>query len=519
MKERMSGILIHPTSFPGPYGCGDLGEGAYKVVDWLKSAGQRILQVLSIGPTGYGDSPYANFSSFAGNPYFISFDKLVERGYLSKEDFTNYHRVDPGRVDFGALYNDNFPLLRKAYHNYLAGAGDPAFREFCEENAGWLTDYALFMALKESYRGATWDNWAPELKLRTDLSGLSEEVRESAGFHRFVQWQFDLQWREFKSYANAAGLKIIGDVPFNVQYDSSDVWVDQELFHLDDKRRPSVVAGVPPDFFTETGQYWGNPCYNWEAMEREKFRWWKNRFRHLFRYVDVIKIDHFRGFEAYWSIPASEETAVNGQWIKSPGYELFAELKREFGGSLKELFIAEDLGVITDEVKALREAYGIPGMKIFEMGNFEAVEDPSLTEKEDADSFFKTEYLPDHYEENCVAYPGTHDNEVIRGWFENQPPERKELIGRYLALEDVKNLPIEKICDAVVDRVMGSKAREVIFQLQDVLCLEAGSRINSPGTLGSHNWTWRLREEQLTPERAENLKSLTAMNDRLEKKS
>ncbi|MCG8569263.1 MAG: 4-alpha-glucanotransferase [Spirochaetes bacterium] len=504
MKQRISGIIVHPTSFPGKYGCGDLGAGAYFVIDWLQEAGQKVLQTLSIGPTGFGDSPYASFSAFAGNPYFISFDKLISKGWLKEADLKDYPKYSPVKIDYSTLFFHKFRILRKAFSRFQQTSLPQDFLSFCQEHSDWLEDYALFMALKDSYDGRPWDQWLPAHQNKNKLGSLSSEIKEDAQFYRFCQWEFYNQWHEFKEYANHQGIKLIGDVPFYVQYDSSDVWGHTDLFYLDENLKPEVVAGVPPDFFSKTGQLWGNPCYNWKEMENRNFSWWRKRISHLHQFVDSVRVDHFRGFEAYWSIPFGEETAINGQWIKTPGEALFCSFQKEFGDDLSEIMIAEDLGVITDEVHLLRNNFKIAGMKIFQMANFYALKDPSLTAKETPDSFFKTEYLPENYETNCIAYPGTHDNDVLKGWFPNQDDDLQKIILEYLGIEGVGDLNY-----AVIEKLMAAQANGVIFQLQDVLELDSESRMNLPGTCGAHNWSWRLTEEQLSVKVAERLNKLT----------
>ena len=321
MSEKSSGILIHPTSFFGEYGCGDLGDGAYKFVDWLKKAGQKILQVLPLGPTGFGDSPYQSFSAFAGTPYIISFDKLIEKGLLTKNDLKDYPKFNLKRVDYYGIYVNNFKILKIAYENFKKQSAKDSYDKFVKENSYWLNDYAIFMAIKDSKNGASWDTWEEDLRLRKNLDALSDDIKDSANFYKFLQYEFFEQWSAFKKYAEKQNIKIVGDAPIFVSYDSADVWANQSLFYLDKNGKPEIVAGVPPDYFSETGQLWGNPHYRWDVMKKDDYSWWKSRIAHLLKFVDCVRVDHFRGFEAYWEIKYGEPTAINGKWVKAPGMD------------------------------------------------------------------------------------------------------------------------------------------------------------------------------------------------------
>lgn len=489
--EKKSGILLHPTSFPGKYGCGDLGEGAYKVIDILKSAGQKILQILPLGPTGFGDSPYQAFSAFAGTPYLISFDLLIKDGYLTEEDLQDYPDFSPDRVDYYGIYTNNFKILRKAFANFQAKKTKPAaFKKFCTENSNWLKDYALFMAIKDSKNGCSWDKWEEDLRLRKNLTKLPKEILNDADFYQFLQWKFWEQWSALKKYANANGIKIIGDVPIFVSYDSSDVWAHQELFYLDENGKPEVIAGVPPDYFSATGQLWGNPHYRWDVMAQDRYQWWVDRMKHTLKLVDCVRVDHFRGFEAYWEVKQGEATAQYGKWVKAPGMELFQRFKEEFGEHLSADVIAEDLGIITKEVMELRDSFGFPGMKIFEFAPFN---DGNYTDEYGNVKPNTTHpYLPDNYPENCIAYPGTHDNDVILGWFDEADDNTKGDILRYLQVDSRS-----KINQKIIEKLLNSKAKTTIYLMQDILCLGSDSRMNKPGTCGSHNWSWRLTYELL----------------------
>lgn len=489
--EKKSGILIHPTSFPGKYGCGDLGEGAYKVIDILKAAGQKILQILPLGPTGFGDSPYQSFSAYAGTPYIISFDKLIKDGYLSESDLKDYPKFSPEKVDYYGIYINNFKILRKAFANFKKkSAENKDFAAFCKKNSLWLNDYALFMAIKDSKNGASWDTWEDDLRMRKDLTKLSEDVKNDAEFYKFVQWKFFEQWGEFKKYANDNGVEIVGDAPIFVSYDSSDVWANQELFYLDKDGKPELVAGVPPDYFSATGQLWGNPHYKWDVMQKTGFKWWVSRMEHILSIVDCVRVDHFRGFEAYWEIRYGESTAINGKWVKAPGVALFNKFKEIFGNHLSEDVIAEDLGIITKEVNELKDRYSLPGMKIMEFAPFN---NGSFTdENHNVLENKRHPYLPENYPYNCVAYPGTHDNDTILGWFDSLDDNGKRDLFNYLGTSDRKQINI-----LMIDRILKSNAKWTVFMMQDVLCLDGNSRMNKPGTCGDHNWSWRLTEELL----------------------
>lgn len=507
MSKKASGILIHPTSFFGPYGCGDLGEGAYRFVDWLKKAGQKILQVLPLGPTGFGDSPYQSFSAFAGTPYVISFDKLIEKGLLAKEDLKDYPKFEPKRVDYYGIYINNFKILRKAFDNFKNLKENKEYKDFTKENSFWLDDYALFMAIKDSKNGASWDAWEDDLKLRKNLSDVSDAVKDSSNFYKFIQFEFFQQWTEFKKYAEKQGVEIVGDAPIFVSYDSADVWANQSLFYLDKNGKPEIVAGVPPDYFSETGQLWGNPHYKWTEMKKDDYSWWKRRIGHLLQFVDCVRVDHFRGFEAYWEVKYGEPTAMNGKWVKAPGMDFFNSLKKEYGEKLGDIVIAEDLGIITKEVNELKNTYKLPGMKIFEFAPFSkgTFTDDNGVEKDNS----KHPYLPDNYEENCVGYPGTHDNDTLYGWFYALDSIKQKEVMDYLSISD-KGL----LNWAVIEKLLNSKANRVVFTIQDVLGLTSDCRMNTPGTCGIHNWSWRITEKLLTDETASKLLNLTKKSGR-----
>ncbi len=509
MNKRVSGILIHPTSFIGPYGCGDLGDGAKKIIDWLKKAGQTILQTLPLGPTGYGNSPYQAFSAFAGTPYIISFDELIKKGYLKKNDLDDYPKFDPKRVDYYGLYINNFKILNIAYKNLKKNKLPDDFFEFCMENSYWLEDYALFMAIKDSKNGASWDSWEQEIRNRENLHNLSTNINDLIEFYKFIQWEFYNQWQGFRKYAKDNGISIIGDAPIFASYDSADIWANQHLFFLDKAGKPEVVAGVPPDYFSKTGQLWGNPIYRWDVMKKDDYDWWKKRIKYMLKFVDCIRIDHFRGFEAYWEIKYGEKTAINGKWVKVPGHDFFNSLKNEFGEKLSSIIIAEDLGVITDEVRELRDIFNLPGMRLFEFANFPTNKIENK-QNDHIDNYTEDAYLPENYIENCVAYPGTHDNDTLKGWFHSLSTSKQKDILNYLGLGNDNNLNY-----AIIKSIMKSKANRVVFLIQDILELTSEHRMNTPGTCGTHNWSWRILEEMLTDEVAEKIYKLSKKTGRL----
>ncbi len=493
--SRASGILLHPTSFPGPHGIGDLGNAAYDFIDFLIEAKQSLWQVLPLGPTGYGDSPYASFSSFAGNPLLISLDRLVEAGDLSHSDLADVPQFPVDEIDFGWVIYWKIPLLQKAARNFLTDAEahrKRAFETFCEEKARWLDDYALFMAVKadfdtkakaEDVFGAMWSNyWDKDIALRQTraINRWEKEKAEDIEIQKVWQFYFYQQWSAVRRYANENGIKIVGDIPIFVAPDSVDVWANRELFHLDDQGQPTVVAGVPPDYFSENGQLWGNPLYHWIVMAGQDYRWWIERIQATLDLVDIIRIDHFRGFEAYWEIPAGETTAINGRWVKAPGKELFKAIQNELG---QLPILAEDLGVITEEVQALRDTFNFPGMKVLQFA-FDAKEAGELNAT--------NAFLPHNHEPNAVVYTGTHDNDTTLGWYQQRSDEERDLIRRYLARPD------DDIAWDFIRLAMASVARYAIIPMQDTLSLSSDARMNTPSTLGG-NWVWRYRTEALNP--------------------
>ena len=488
---RASGILLHPTSLPGPFGIGDLGPEAYKFVDFLVAAGQSLWQVLPLGPTGYGDSPYACYSAFAGNTLLISPEKLVDEGLL---DSAPSLATKKQKIDFGEVHQSKEQLLRKAYERYTKTTDTAlraAFETFAQQQASWLEDYARFRALKDANGGVAWNEWDHE----------REELREEVEAHMFYQFLFFRQWTALKSYCNDHGIKVVGDLPIFVAHDSADVWTNPEQFKLDKNGKPLVVAGVPPDYFSTTGQLWGNPLYNWERMQADGFKWWIERVRATLAMVDIARVDHFRGFAACWEIPGGDKTAERGQWVEAPGRELFTAIRNTLG----ELpIIAEDLGVITPDVVALREEFRFPGMRILQFGF-------------GGDS--KNIDLPHNYVPNVVAYTGTHDNDTTVGWFNSVAGEGSTRTAEQIERErafclNYLNTKGEEIHWDFIRAVLASVADTAIVPLQDLLGLGTEARMNLPNSTEG-NWAWRYDSGQLSDEIAARLKKLTELYGRI----
>ncbi|MDQ6693942.1 MAG: 4-alpha-glucanotransferase [Chloroflexota bacterium] len=512
--ERASGILLHPTSFPGPYGIGDLGAEAYRFVDFLRQSGQKLWQILPLAPTGYGDSPYAAFSAFAGNPLLISPDTLVDEGLLEPHDLRDLPNFPSDRVDYGTLIDWKMALLRGSYRRFVEKSrdGEAAMQvvkveldHFAAENAVWLDDYALFMALKGAHGGAAWSDWEEGLALRRPES-IAEwrlKLADEIGFQHYIQYLFSKQWMRLKGYANTHDVKVIGDVPIFVAYDSSDVWANHDLFHLDEKGRAIVVAGVPPDYFSPKGQYWGNPLYRWETLAADGYGWWIERLRNAFRLYDIVRLDHFRGFAAHWEVPVNdEETAANGRWVKGPGVPLFRAIHEALGDLP---IIAEDLGVITPDVAAIRETMGYPGMRVlqFAFGAFESdATDP---------------YLPHNFEQNTVVYTGTHDNDTTVGWYRTASEQERANVRRYLDIYvggehgDEEAAGLAPFVAWKLTRLsFGSVANTAIVPLQDLLGLGSAARMNWPGRAAG-NWTWRYLPDSLTGDLLAALRDITLL--------
>ncbi len=493
---RASGILLPISSLPSKYGIGCFDEKAYQFVDILRTAGQRYWQILPLGPTSYGDSPYQSFSTFAGNPYFISLDELVNQGLLSREeceqcDFTGH----PNYVEYEKLYRNRFPLLKRAYERSHIGKV-PDFHVFIEENASWLTDYALFMAIKDKKGGLSFAEWEDEIKTRQPeaMEKYRLELQEDVYFYMFLQYEFFRQWRQLKQYANQNGIQIVGDIPIYVAYDSADSWAGKELFQFTENLEPVAVAGCPPDGFSATGQLWGNPLYNWDYHKETGFDWWIRRIRHCTQLYDMVRIDHFRGFDEYYSIPFGHETAVHGHWERGPGIELFHALK-ECLGDLN--IIAEDLGFLTDSVRKLLADTAFPGMKVLQF---------AFDTREESD------YMPHNYGRNCVVYTGTHDNETTKGWFEHIPEWDKNVALKYMNLAGETNNEI--LTWHLISLAMRSVADLCIIPAQDYLLLGDEARINTPSTLGD-NWKWRMSEGAFTPELCQRIFGMTKIYSRL----
>lgn len=480
---RSCGILMHITSLPSPYGIGTFGDEAERFVDWLKSAGQSYWQVLPVGPTGYGDSPYQSFSTYAGNPLLIDLDALVKGGLLSqaKCQAADYG-ADPTYVDFDKVNNTKMALLRDAYKNFEEDTGYLAFER---SEAQWLDDYSLFMALKTENNLVSWTQWSDDLRFRKPvaIAEARERLKGEIGFWKFIQYTFYSQWDRLKSYANRNGIQIIGDIPIYVALDSSDVWANASLFEMDERLNPRRVAGVPPDYFSETGQLWGNPLYDWEAMKKEKFSWWINRIRKAAQLYDVVRVDHFRAFDTYWAVPYGDTTAINGKWEQGPGMDLWNEVKAQLG---EVNIIAEDLGDIFDSVKELLKASGFPGMRVLQFG----------FNPESSDN----DHLPHRYPPNCVAYTGTHDNSTVMGWYKSADVKSREMCRRYL-----KPMLFEKLNKAFIRELYKSSVGLAIVPMQDVIGLDDRARMNIPSTLGG-NWKWRAVKKQINPKFAEMMK-------------
>ncbi|MCD6520364.1 MAG: 4-alpha-glucanotransferase [Anaerolineae bacterium] len=490
LTERRCGILCHPTSMPSPYGIGDLGQGAENFIEFLVEAGQTLWQVLPLGPTGYGDSPYQSFSAFAGNPLLIDLEQLVEEGLLPKEEISPPPTFPEERVDYGAVIAFKHRVLRRSYEN-LSGPLQEEKAAFEEAQRFWLEDYALFMALKEHFGGDPWIKWPSDIALRQPdaLAHWRQALAREMDYHRYLQFLFERQWQRIKAKANAKGIAIIGDVPIFVGHDSADVWSHRELFYLDEKGSPTVVAGVPPDYFSPTGQLWGNPLYRWDVLAREDYSWWLARLRRVLSQVDIIRLDHFRGFAGYWEIPAEAKTAIEGRWVKGPGKDFFLAVKEALG-SLP--IIAEDLGLITPDVIALRDAFDLPGMKVLQFA---------------FDTDGTNAALPHNHVPNCVVYTGTHDNDTTVGWYHSRDELTQHKVRLYTGTDG------RDIHWTFIRLAMTSVARMAIYPLQDVLGLGSEARLNFPGK-PSGNWCWRYRQEQLTPELAQALRDLALITGR-----
>ena len=511
---RRSGILLHITSLPGSPGIGTLGKSARRFADWLEEAGQTLWQVLPLGPTGYGDSPYASFSTFAGNPLLVDLDLLAERGWAEPGDIIPpEHIKTTGHVDFGAVIAWKMPTLYKCarfFLNNAPGEDKAAFEAFKSENSSWLDAFASFTCIKREFDAkaqsegvygadSLWCSFWPRELASCDAEAVaawngahSSEIEEI----KAVQFFFYMQWKALKEYANSKGILIIGDIPIFVAADSSDVWANQKLFQLDKRGRPTAQAGVPPDYFSETGQLWGNPLYNWRAMKADGYSWWIERIRSTLKKVDLIRIDHFRGFESYWSVPAGEKTAVNGKWEKGPGIRFFKEVQKRIGALP---FLAEDLGFVTKEVQALRDGLGLPGMKVLQF---------AFNKNEAGKEGFTNAFLPHMYPQNCVVCTGTHDNDTMQGWLDSASKDDIQMILDYFdAPSDAA------LCPLLVRAAFMSVARFAVIPLQDIYALGSETRMNAPSTLGG-NWSWRMGEEHMDAGQAARLRRLSLLSAR-----
>ena len=522
---RSSGVLVHPTSFPSPYGIGDLGEGCYKFIDFLDKAGQTLWQVLPLGPTSFGDSPYQSFSSFAGNILLISPEVLIKKGLLSEDiRYSIPSDFSDTSISYGEVIKYKTGLYKKAFENFknLENKEIKAkFKKFCDDNKSWLDDYALFVSLKDYfidkrkneyesqefkdfckktegrvnsdlqkdyYYGAVWSTWGDDLVKRkpSELKKWEEKLSDNVLYYKFLQFEFFEQWFEAKKYANDKGISIIGDIPIFVAYDSADVWANPKNYYMDSDGLPTVVAGVPPDYFSATGQLWGNPLYNWSVHKSNGYKWWISRIESVLSMVDIIRIDHFRGFESFWEVPFGEETAINGKWVKGPNVSLFNAIKKKLGNLP---IIAEDLGIITDEVRDLRDNLGFPGMKVLQFA---------------FDESKNNEHLPHNYDKNCVAYTGTHDNDTAVGWYTKASESEKDKARRYM------NVSGDDIAWNLIRLAMSSTAVFSIFPLQDIMGLGDFARMNTP-SVAEGNWQWRYTDDMLKNEYAEGLLYFTEL--------
>ena len=490
---RTCGVLMHITSLPSPYGVGTLGSEAYKFVDFLKKAGQTYWQILPVGPTGFGDSPYQSYSAFAGNPMLIDIDELIKAGLVSEDDKDLKILAEKKEfADFGQMFSFKRLILAKAHAAFAANADSEQmylFGKFCRKNAWWLDDYAMFMSMKYFFKQVMWTEWADSYRLRDPqtLAKYAEEHGVDIDCWKFMQFLFFRQYKNLKKYANKRGISIYGDMPIYVSMDSSDIWANPEMFMLDSDRKPTKVAGCPPDDFSPTGQLWGNPLYDWDYMDKNNYKWWIKRVQYSAKLFDLTRIDHFRGFESFYAIPAGDKTAEHGEWLQGPSMKLFRAIKADLG-DVK--LVAEDLGFLTDEVKAMLKAAGYPGMNVLEFGF--GGEDSS--------------YLPHNYVKNSVVYIGTHDNETALGWYLAQDKAGKKRIRKYLGLD--KSASDSKVVRELIRCAYASVSENCVIQMQDWLCLDNSARMNIPSTIGGGNWAWRMDKDACTKELAKAMKKM-----------
>ena len=484
---RSAGILLHISSLPSEYGIGTLGKAAFDFVDFLKRAGQKFWQVLPVTPTGYGDSPYQSSSAFAGNPYFIDLDILISDGLLTKDDLSVFAAPYNTRsVEYDRMYSERFRILRSAYSRFQP---DDDYNQFISENKFWLDDYALFMAIKDSFGGKALSDWDDDIRMRVPeaVSRYASMLSENAGFYKFMQYEFFKQWFELKKYANENGIQLIGDMPIYVSADSAELWTQPQLFELDENRVPTKVAGCPPDAFSEKGQLWGNPVYDWDAMEKDGYKWWITRIRAAAELFDMVRIDHFRGFESFYTIPYGSEDAVIGEWVKGPDTKLFDAVKAALGDVN---IIAEDLGFLTEDVHKMLDACGYPGMKILQFA---------------FDPYGDSEYLPHNYPKNCIAYTGTHDNATVLGWYDSARDDERRFAEAYLHADRRIDMP-----DAFIRALMSSVADTVIIPIQDWIGMGNDARMNTPSTQ-EHNWQFRIEKNLLTDTLADKIAEVTGV--------
>ena len=490
MKKRQSGVLMHISSLPGKYGIGSFGQSAYDFVDFLVRTKQRYWQILPLGTTSYGDSPYQSFSAFAGNTYFIDFDILIEEGLLNEADVKGADfGDDPRKVDYAKIFDARRPIMEKAVARFLKADDLSDYESFVEQNAAWLEVFAEYMAIKEHFDNLAWTEWPDEAIRRRDAASLAsyrEKLADKLTYHRVTQYLFFKQWLRLKAYANEHHIEIVGDMPIYVAADSADVWAQPHFFKTDAVGKPTCVAGCPPDEFSETGQLWGNPIYDWEAMDKDGYAWWTERLRESFKIYDIVRIDHFRGFESYWEVPAGSETSASGKWVKGPDYKLFAAVKEALGDLN---IIAEDLGFMTDEVIELRERTGFPGMKILQFAfnpDDESIDSPHLAPN------------------NSVMYTGTHDNNTVLGWYKDEIDDAtRQYMAQYTNRKEYETVP-----HAMLRTIFASVSFMAIATMQDLLELDSAARMNYPSTIGG-NWTWRMTAEELNPIVEGELYSLT----------
>jgi 4-alpha-glucanotransferase len=497
MRRRGSGIILHITSLPSPYGIGDLGPEAYKFADFLTEAKQGFWQILPLNPTDpdYGNSPYHSISAFAGNPLLISPELMVRDSLIAKSDVETLPDFPKGHIDYGAVIAFKERLFYLAHERFKSQRQKNEYERFCSDNSSWLNDFALFVALKTHFHGKVWIEWPQEIRERQQeaLGVLKKQLFDRIELQKFLQYIFYQQWISLKSYCNQHGIQIFGDIPIYVEHDGVDVWTNPEIFKLDNDKRPQTVSGVPPDYFSETGQLWGNPIYRWEVLKDTGYAWWARRLQHTIKLFDLIRIDHFRGFIGYWEVPAGETDAVNGRWVEAPGEDFFNILLKKFSYLP---IIAEDLGVITPDVREVMQRFELPGMKVllFAFG----------------EDLATNPYIPHNLSKNCVLYTGTHDNNTTRGWFEREAtPEIKERLFCYLGRE----VPAEDIHWEMIRLAMMSVANTVIVPMQDILGLGQEARMNRPATTEG-NWQWQLLPDQLTSSIADKLREMTEIYGR-----